>query len=296
MRAGDRFVLRSASPVSTLGGGVVTDPLAGARARPWPLEETSARRTLELLLADAGALGVAVKELPVRLGLSPSDADALVAGFQGWRVGDRLLNLESRDRLQAQAMDTLSQYHSTHPLEVGAPIQWLRSRLDAPDDIAQAVVATLGSKGEVVAQQGLVAKATYAPALSHAQGALKEAILKAVTEAESAPPSFDELASALAVRVEDVAAISRWLVRERQLIAVEQSRYYSQQAVQALVSRLGAGMDGARDYAASDLREMLDLTRKFLIPFLEYCDRESYTVRDGAGRRRLGTLARLSGT
>ena len=267
-----------------------------ARARPWPLEETSARRTLELLLADGGALGVAVRELPVRLGLSPSDADALVAAFQACRVGDRLLNLESRDRLQAQAMATLSQYHTTHPLEVGAPIQWLRSRLDAPDDIAQAVVAMLVSKGEVVAQQGLVAKTTYAPALSHAQGVLKDAILKAVTEAESEPPSLDELAGALAARVEDVAAISRWLVRERQLIAVEQSRYYSQQAVQALVSRLAAGMDGARDYAPSDLREILDLTRKFLIPFLEYCDRESYTVRDSAGRRRLGTLARLSGT
>src|SRR5205085_2872426 len=36
-RAGDRFVLRAASPVVTLGGGVITDPMAPLRARPWPL-------------------------------------------------------------------------------------------------------------------------------------------------------------------------------------------------------------------------------------------------------------------
>jgi selenocysteine-specific elongation factor len=34
-RAGDRFVLRSASPSETIGGGIITDPQAPPRARPW---------------------------------------------------------------------------------------------------------------------------------------------------------------------------------------------------------------------------------------------------------------------
>ena len=35
LRAGDRFVLRSASPAATVGGGIVIDPFATRRARPW---------------------------------------------------------------------------------------------------------------------------------------------------------------------------------------------------------------------------------------------------------------------
>src|SRR5438445_426132 len=36
LRAGDRFVLRTSAPLNTVAGGVVTDPYAPARARPWP--------------------------------------------------------------------------------------------------------------------------------------------------------------------------------------------------------------------------------------------------------------------
>jgi len=43
------------------------------------------------------------------------------------------------------------------------------------------------------------------------------------------------------------------------------------------------------DYGPAELREFLGLTRKFLIPFLEYCDREGFTTRNELGRRRRGT-------
>jgi hypothetical protein len=42
------------------------------------------------------------------------------------------------------------------------------------------------------------------------------------------------------------------------------------------------------DYGPADLREFLGVTRKFLIPFLEYCDREGYTIRNELGRRHRG--------
>jgi len=51
------------------------------------------------------------------------------------------------------------------------------------------------------------------------------------------------------------------------------------------LGRMGAGMADGREYAPAELRDLLGLTRKFLIPFLEYCDREGYTIRTGLGRR-----------
>jgi hypothetical protein len=48
-------------------------------------------------------------------------------------------------------------------------------------------------------------------------------------------------------------------------------------------------MVSGADYGPAELREFLGLTRKFLIPFLEYCDREGYTIRNELGRRHRGT-------
>ena len=289
MRGGDRFVLRTSSPSSTLGGGVVTDPLAPARARPWPLEVVTPIRVLDRLILDAGASGVMVKELPVRLGLAPNECDALVSTSGAWRVGEMVVGAAVRDHLVAHALATLDEFHRAHALERGAPVQWLRSRLDAPDEIASAVVSLLAAVGEVTLDHGIVARSRYVAILSDAQTLVKNAMLQAIVTAGAEPPSFDELAPRVGASREDVHALARWLAREGFVVAVEPERYYAASTVEALRVRLLAGMTGTNGYSPTDLKGMLDLTRKFLIPFLEYCDREGYTIRDAAGRRKRGT-------
>src|SRR5262249_34282733 len=76
-RAGDRFVLRSVSPVSTIGGGVVTDPLPlGLRVRAWPNGGLSASQRLSLLVTERGTAGLAVDNLPVRLGVARNSIES----------------------------------------------------------------------------------------------------------------------------------------------------------------------------------------------------------------------------
>ncbi len=285
VRAGDRFVLRAASPVSTLGGGVVTDPRAPVRARPWRLQQRDPAATLALLCEEAGSGGVSVHELPVRLGVMPQDVDALVVTDAGWRVGSRYLAASVREQLTRSALAVLNRYHADHPLEPGAPMQWLRSRLEAPDDVAAAVLASLAARGDVVANGGVVSGATFTPTLDAASGALRGAVLAAIQKAGAEPPTLDEIAAELGRSPATVIELAHWLAREGEVVAVEPGRYFARGALNGLIGRLAAGMAGGGEHAPAELRELLGLTRKFLIPFLEYCDREGYTVRGELGRR-----------
>jgi selenocysteine-specific elongation factor len=65
---------------------------------------------------------------------------------------------------------------------------------------------------------------------------------------------------------------------------VESDRYYAKDALESLVGRLREGMRPGREYAPSELRDIIGLSRKYLIPFLEYCDRSGITERRTAGR------------
>jgi len=285
VRAGDRFVLRAASPASTLGGGIVTDPLAPLRARPWRLESRDPRTTLAALADEAGAAGVSVRELPVRLGIMPRDVEPLLATVEGWRVGSRFLSVSARDRLTRAARSVLESYHAEHPLEPGAPLQWLRSRLDAPDEVATAILALLTASGDIVATSGVAANAAFAPTLDAAHSALRDAMIAALGSAGIEPPSLDELAASLGATSDGVLELARWLAREGSVVAVEPGRYFARIAVDGLHARMAAGMADGKEYSPGELRDLLGLTRKFLIPFLEYCDREGYTVRVELGRR-----------
>lgn len=286
-RTGDRFVLRAASPALTIGGGVVIDPVAPPRARPWPVGPRTPEKLLVLLLHDAGASGVALSELPVRLGIAPSRIPSVVATVPSWRVGLRLLDLPARDTLEADALRLVSAHHAEHPLDPGVSQQWLRSRLDAPDDVAVALLAALESSEALVAEQGIVRLPDFAPRLSAAEENVRERLLAALGASATEPPTLDELAAALGVSGNVVGSVARLLARDGALVAVEAGRYYLGATVAELTGRLYMGMDPAVGYGPAELRELLGFSRKFLIPFLEYCDRVGVTRRDLDGRRRL---------
>ena len=285
VRAGDRFVLRAASPVATLGGGVVTDPLAPLRAKPWHVAPRDPRTTLDLLAREAGSAGVLIRELPVRLGIMPRDVVPLLDSVQGWRVGGRFLDGAARASLVETAIATLQDYHRAHPIEPGAPLQWLRSRLRASDEVATGLLASMIESGVLVATAGTVAHREFVPRLDAGREALSMAIRAALTAAGAEPPTVDELAAAMSVTPEAANELMRWLARDGSIVALEPGRYILREALDRLRGVLNSGMTEPREYAPSELRDLLGLTRKFLIPFLEYCDREGYTIRGELGRR-----------
>ena len=285
-RAGDRFVIRSASPVSTMGGGVVLDPLAPPRARAFAEVGPASRELLARIVAESGATGVLVSELPVRIGVPPALANELASGAGAWRVGERLIGRDARAALEREALSTLDAFHADQPVEPGPPLQWLRSRLRAPDDVAATLLTELAGEGHLVVDHGLVRRAEFSPRLSTSQAQLRDRLLAALEAAGSEPPSLEELAAALGGEPATVATIARLLAREGRLVAVEPARYYLSSTLSALLDRLRAGMPPGADYGPAELREVLGFSRKFLIPFLEFTDRAGHTVRDASGRRR----------
>ena len=284
-RAGDRFVLRTSSPRMTIGGGVVLDPSAPLRARPFPVSANEPAAILPLLLAEARHTGIAVGDLPIRLGVLPSAVSPLLAAPPRWRVGERVYADAVRDSLAADVLANLREFHRGHPLETGAPTQWLRSRLGADDAVVDDVLALLAASGKVALRQGIAVLSGFAPSLSEQERALSTRLANVLERAGIEPPSFAELAVALGVSERRLGDVARLLVRDGVLVAVEPERYYTSAAVAELRSRLEAGMCGGGEYSPAEIKEMLQLTRKFTIPFLEYCDRETYTIRGIAGRR-----------
>ena len=98
-----------------------------------------------------------------------------------------------------------------------------------------------------------------------------------------APPSLSELASRTGRP--DLAAVLR-VAAERGLVkAVERDRYYSARALEGFsAALLEAGRDGGL-ITPSALRDRLGVSRKYVIPLLEWADRQGITMRGPEGRR-----------
>jgi selenocysteine-specific elongation factor len=283
-RGGDRFVLRTASPVSTVGGGVITDPSpVGRRVRVWQESGLSAAERLGLLITDAGEDGLERSRLSVRLGITNNYLESTLHTTDQLHVviNDRLFDLVLIEKVAGQVLAQVDAFHAREPLEAGMSLQAIRSGLGVVPVVADAIVSRLVERGLMVVDHGLVHRNGWSPSPGPAQRSALDAVERVLHEAGREPPSVSELAATYG---SEVGAVLRYLERRGQIVQVEPDRYYAASALEAVVSDLRRGTETGRAYGPSELRELLGVSRKYLIPILEYCDRKAVTVRRESGR------------
>ena len=288
-RAGDRFVIRGGNPLGTLGGGVIVDPHpAHRRPRPWAVAHDTPARRLALALAEGGKDGLDVADLPVRIGARPRDLQALLSNGEGGalRLGSRIFDADQRAELVALLQRLVERHHAAHPLDPGAALQTIRAQLPGRAELVDDALRLAVSEGLIEVGAGLVRSTGWAVRLTDGQTALKQQLVDALRAAGPEPPSVTELA---ATHGSSVGTLIRLLEREGLAVAVESDRFYAAEALALLVTRLREGMMPGHAYSPSDLRDVLGFSRKFLIPFLEYCDRQGITERRPTGRVLHGT-------
>ena len=125
----------------------------GARARC----DRSRDASLDQFLREAGNAGVALAELPVRLGVGRADAGrAARRAASGWRVGRRGCRARARGELDRASRSSTRLTRITPRIRSasGAPRQWLRTRVRAPRRPSMRVVDGLVREGRIVVEQG----------------------------------------------------------------------------------------------------------------------------------------------
>ena len=286
-RAGDRFVLRLPSPATTIGGGLVVDPHPPARrAHPWPAGLGVAQR-VAAMLAEAGASGVELASIPVRAGASPAALAALRDAPEHVAVGaGRVAARPAFEALLVRAEEALREHHARNPLEEGAALAAIRASIGAAGAVFDVLVRELVGRGRATVHGAVMRAAGWAPALDASSSAIAERLLATLAASGREPPSVGELAAALGA---DPRSVLRFLERGGRVVAVEEDRFYLAETLAGMVGELTASMAPGRVYSPAELRDLLGLSRKYLIPFLEHCDQRSITVRAEGGRRRAGT-------
>jgi selenocysteine-specific elongation factor len=287
LRAGDRFVVRTSAPLNTIAGGVVIDPYPSRRARPLPVGLSDQER-LERILIEAGADGIESADLPVRLGLPPLACRELVrdASTMAVPAGERLVLRHVVTQVADRLIAEVEAYHREYPLDAGMPVQLLRSRVGGTPEVVNGALETAVAESRIVSRGGVAALAGWSPTPTAAQATLLQTLVSQLEASGAEPPSVEELSKDLAA---DPSAALRYLERRGDVVQVEQNRYYAATQLKLLLNRLREAMSGGGEINPSQLRDTLGLSRKYLIPLLEYCDRVGHTARTASGRVWRGT-------
>jgi selenocysteine-specific elongation factor len=282
-RADDRLVLRSYSPVTTIGGGRVLDPDPPRRRSVWPagLAARAPAERLPALLARRPT-GVRSPELSVLLGLSPAEAMAVArADPEAASVGDLWVPRTTLADIGARALATLKAYHRGHPSDRGMPLETLRHALRTPEPLAERALTDLVGEGRIRMSAGVAALSGFVPRVQGGDAEI-DRVVRILEDAALSPPSLAELEHQTGRR--DIGAILRLAAQSGRVEAVERERYYARPALDRFTATL-AEIGRESLIAPAALRARLGISRKYMIPLLEWADAKGITERIGDARR-----------
>ena len=283
-RGGDRFVLRTASPLATIGGGVITDPAPPFRRVP-PFEHAAADLPTRLvwMVAEAGAHGLPTTSLALRLGVRADELSGVIAsvGDSIAAVGTLLVDRDRMDRAGQTLHAAVDAAHAARPLDRGTPLQPLRSKLGLGEVLAEWVVDEAVRGGALTVNDGLVARAGWTPRFTAEDQAALAAIEALLEKTGREPPTLGEIAKVAGPRT---PALIRLLEREGRVVAVGEQRFLTPASWGGLLRLLRERTLEPRSYSPGEIREIFGVSRKFSIPLIEGCDRVGVSSRVGDGR------------
>jgi selenocysteine-specific elongation factor len=182
----------------------------------------------------------------------------------------------------------VAEYEIKSPLSPGVPNRTLREGLRVDGELADIAIREMERGGSIEAAGPVMRRKGWVPSPSLSDIEVSNHLAHDICAADREPPAVGELVARYG---SSVPALLHYLERQGRVVQVETDRYYDRGAVDALLAKLRAELVPGRVYVPAQLRDVLGFSRKYLIPFLEFCDRIGVTERREEGR----TLRQTSG-
>lgn len=297
---GDRFVLRQASPMVTLGGGEVLD-----RSR-WRLKAgkefvvESMRRKMEALGTPEAFITSVMQEeelviheqadLARRAAMTTEDVANSLDSLQQSGVieptsdGKWALR-EGLERGAERVLDALDHAYREDPYRISVKVLEIRDRTRLVDAFLDKVIEDLAAGGKIEKiRGGRILQPGREPEFSDAEQAALSSLREHYLQHLFDPARAEDLASTIGVESSLIEKLQSFLIDRGEVIRIATDVALSVEAIPQAAQKLAVLFEKEGAFTASQAKDALGTTRKFAIPLLEHLDKTGWTRRKGDRR------------
>lgn len=292
------FVIRSESPVTTIGGGSVLHPFAELLRRP---TDHDMQRMADLVADNPLVRAAAALYFQGTRAWKPSDLVWLAGIVKPEPVleslrqkgelidvrvsAQRQLSLHPAvlDRIVASVEATLSRLHDEFPLRMAFELPHVFSRVRPVPESAlfDAAIERAALTGRIRRTSQGIALPGRGPTLSQAESQLIRQLITTLRQAGINVPTVAQLQASAGRHAARVPELLELAVGQGELVRISDEFYLHRQVDEELRKLLSAKLAQSAGATLSEIREWLGTSRKYAVPYCEYLDRIGFTERVG---------------
>ena len=294
--AGDRFVLRSYSPVTTIGGGQIIDPLPLKHKRHNEkiiaelniLQSGSLPERISVIMERTGFSGINLRGLTFRLGVN---VKKIREALENLFSSKKAILLDSEDttvisayfynQLEELIGKNLAAYHKENPLQEGISKEQLKETLGRAISakLFNLALRNLGKQETIVSNKDNVRLAGHQVQLAGDLDSLRHNIARIYSEAGLTPPSLTDVVNDFKDQKAKAQSIIKLMLKDGDLIKISEELCFSNDVLGKLRDDYKAMLVKDGKATPATFKDLTGLSRKYIIPLMEYFDVNKLTVR-----------------
>ena len=299
LQKGDHFIIRSYSPVRTIGGGEIIHPIAHKHKikeisskniikQLEILEKGTPKQQILVLLESTYEEGLTIIEIEKILALDVRELiNEMVQDKEIIKNGEHIIHNIHFKSLQNKIESLINKYHKNFPLEKGIAKAEIISKLEfyINENIIFAL-ENLIENGKLKSFKDKIALANYEIKLNPKQTSVYNKLDKLYYESAYTPKTIDEiLKSEIEENAETILSVLKFMLNEGKLIRITTKLYFHKERIKKLKKDLQIYLNEYNIININKFKELADNTsRKYAVPLLEYFDNISFTHRTEEGR------------
>ncbi len=298
----DRFVVRSYSPVRTIGGGQVLNPIPPKHKRLRPdvveglqhLADDDPEAIISQHIQQARYGGVSFSHLKIMTNLTDKQLDTALQHLMSQKTITQtdkenriFLHQTTFDKLKQKTAEYLGNYHSDNPLKAGMSKEELKSKFPQLSDpkVFNLILNQMIKSGQIAQEENTVRLSDHRVSLGADQADIRKKILDIYQNGGLQPPYFREIPRILDVDPNHTKDVLMLLVEEGQIVKTKDDLYFHVDAITELKNRLVDFLKSHEEITTPQFKKMTGASRKYVIPLIEYFDARKVTLRIGDSRR-----------
>jgi selenocysteine-specific elongation factor len=193
-------------------------------------------------------------------------------------IGAKLyIHSDSIDYIQKRLLDIVCEFHRNKPESPGIGIEQFCQTSGLRKDIFDGIVKLLIAEGKLVERKQRSALPEHRETFSENEQKLLETVESLFAGRPFNPPHRQEIIEHTAAAAELIDKILRILIEQERLIRVEQDLFFHSNAIEKARQILTSFMTKEGKLESVKFKYLLDTSRKFAIPLLDYFDRIGVT-------------------
>ena len=301
----ERFIIRRPSPATTIAGGTVIEPNASKhkyRTETIDLLKQRSKGTLEDLILQQllhnKQYFLTTMELSNQLTLPEKEIEGAIIKL---KEQDKIIAFENGkpyiycspfhlNNLKQQITNYLEEYHQSYPLRNGAPkAEFLGIYIpNLKPKLAQYILLYLEDQKLIKTNEDYVSAYNFTPQLPEALQNVAAQMEKVLLEQQFSPDDWDEIANRFSLSVKDKQELYNYLLNQNKIIKLTDKVVLHYQTYTHAKQLIIDHLNNEKQLTLQQAKDILQVSRKYLIPIMETLDREQVTVlRQGQNYREL---------